>query len=40
MFTCSGSEANELALRIANAATGGEGVVVTEHAYHGNTPAP
>ena len=37
MFTCSGSEANELALRIAKACTGGEGVIVTEHAYHGNT---
>lgn len=37
MFTCSGSEANELALRIAKAHSGGTGVVVTEHAYHGNT---
>lgn len=39
MFACSGSEANELALRIAKAATGGDGVIVTEHAYHGNTNA-
>jgi 4-aminobutyrate aminotransferase-like enzyme len=37
MFCCTGSEANELALRIARVATGGEGVIVTENAYHGNT---
>jgi 4-aminobutyrate aminotransferase-like enzyme len=37
MFTCTGSEANDLALRIAKAATGGTGVVVTENAYHGVT---
>lgn len=39
MFCCTGSEANELALRIARAATGGEGIIVTEFAYHGNTQA-
>jgi len=39
MFCCTGSEANELALRVARAVTGGEGVIVTEHAYHGNTRA-
>lgn len=39
MFCCTGSEANELALRIARAATGGEGIIVTEFAYHGNTKA-
>ena len=33
----SGSEANELALRMARAHTGRTGVVVLEHAYHGNT---
>jgi 4-aminobutyrate aminotransferase-like enzyme len=33
----SGSEANELALRLARAHTGREDVVVLEHAYHGNT---
>ena len=38
-FTCSGSEANELALRIARAHTGRTGVVVLEAAYHGNTSA-
>jgi 4-aminobutyrate aminotransferase-like enzyme len=37
MFTCTGSEANDLALRVAKAATGGEGVIVTWNAYHGVT---
>ena len=37
MFTCTGSEANDLALRIAKAATGGQGVIVTRNAYHGVT---
>ena len=39
MFTCTGSEANELALRIARHFTGGEGIIVTDFAYHGNTKA-
>ena len=39
MFTCSGSEANDLALRIAQAATGGAGVIITAYAYHGVTQA-
>lgn len=39
MFTCTGSEANDLALRIARVATGGAGVIVTENAYHGVTAA-
>ena len=39
MFCCTGSEANELALRIARAVTGGEGLIVTDSAYHGNTKA-
>src|SRR5471032_3061708 len=39
ILTCTGSEANDLALRIAQAATGGTGFVVTEMAYHGNTAA-
>jgi 4-aminobutyrate aminotransferase-like enzyme/Ser/Thr protein kinase RdoA (MazF antagonist) len=38
-LVCSGSEANELALRLARAHTGREGVVVVETAYHGNTNA-
>jgi 4-aminobutyrate aminotransferase-like enzyme len=37
MFTCTGSEANDLALRIAKHTTGGTGVIVTENAYHGVT---
>lgn len=37
MFTCTGSEANDLALRLARAKTGGTGVIVTENAYHGVT---
>jgi len=39
MFCCTGSEANELALRIAASVTGGEGLVVVEYAYHGNSKA-
>jgi 4-aminobutyrate aminotransferase-like enzyme len=37
MFTCTGSEANDLALRIAKTATGGTGIIVTKNAYHGVT---
>ena len=37
MFTCTGSEANDLALRVAFAQTGGTGVIVTQNAYHGVT---
>ena len=37
MFTCTGSEANDLALRIAKLVTGGEGVIVSLNAYHGVT---
>jgi 4-aminobutyrate aminotransferase-like enzyme/Ser/Thr protein kinase RdoA (MazF antagonist) len=33
----SGSEANELALRMARTVTGGRGIVVVEGGYHGNT---
>ncbi|MDA0230733.1 MAG: aspartate aminotransferase family protein [Proteobacteria bacterium] len=39
VLTCTGSEANDLAMRIARSATGGRGFVVTETAYHGNTTA-
>ena len=39
VLTCTGSEANDLALRIAGTATGGTGFVVTQTAYHGNTAA-
>ncbi|WP_377294385.1 aspartate aminotransferase family protein [Rhizobium sp. SG2393] len=37
MMTCTGSESNDLAMRIARIATGGQGFIVTEAAYHGNT---
>ncbi|HEU5423387.1 MAG TPA: aminotransferase class III-fold pyridoxal phosphate-dependent enzyme, partial [Nitrolancea sp.] len=36
-FVCSGSEANELALRLARAHTRRKGLVVVDVAYHGNT---
>ena len=36
-LVCSGSEANELALRLARCHTGNDGVVVLEGGYHGNT---
>src|SRR5579859_2676034 len=36
-FLNSGSEANELALRLARAHTGRQDVIVLEHAYHGHT---
>jgi 4-aminobutyrate aminotransferase-like enzyme/Ser/Thr protein kinase RdoA (MazF antagonist) len=36
-MVCSGSEANELALRLARAHTGGHDVAVVDGAYHGNT---
>ncbi|REF73389.1 aspartate aminotransferase family protein [Paracoccus versutus] len=37
VLTCTGSEANDLAMRIAEVVTGGKGYIVTENAYHGNT---
>ena len=37
MFTCTGSEANDLALRIAKNHTGNTGIIVTRNAYHGVT---
>lgn len=37
MFTCTGSEAVDLALRIAKFHTKGTGIIVTEYAYHGIT---
>ena len=38
-LACTGSEANELALRIARFNTGGEGFICTNATYHGNTAA-
>ncbi|QGY32960.1 aspartate aminotransferase family protein [Pantoea cypripedii] len=37
MFTCTGSEANDLAIRIAKHYTGKNGIIVTSEAYHGNS---
>jgi 4-aminobutyrate aminotransferase-like enzyme len=39
MFTCTGSEANDLALRVARFYTGKTGIIVTAEAYHGNSGA-
>jgi 4-aminobutyrate aminotransferase-like enzyme/Ser/Thr protein kinase RdoA (MazF antagonist) len=38
-FVNSGSEANELALRLARAHSGGYDIVTPDHGYHGNTNA-
>lgn len=37
MLTCTGSEANDLALRMAKHHTGNKGIIVTSEAYHGNS---
>jgi 4-aminobutyrate aminotransferase-like enzyme len=37
MFTCTGSEANDLAMRVAKYVTGNQGIIVTAGAYHGLT---
>lgn len=37
VFTCTGTEANEVALAIARAVTGGQGIICTDAAYHGNS---
>lgn len=39
MYTCTGSEAVDLSLRIARYQTGGTGIIVTRNAYHGLTTA-
>jgi 4-aminobutyrate aminotransferase-like enzyme/Ser/Thr protein kinase RdoA (MazF antagonist) len=39
MFVNSGSEANDVAWRLAQSATGAKGALVMEHAYHGITEA-
>jgi 4-aminobutyrate aminotransferase-like enzyme len=39
IYTCTGSEAVDLALRIARYETGAEGIICTSHAYHGTTAA-
>ncbi len=37
IMTCTGSEANDIALRMAEAVTGKRGVIATDATYHGNT---
>jgi 4-aminobutyrate aminotransferase-like enzyme len=37
VYACTGSEANDLAVRISKAVTGGTGFIVTDYAYHGTT---
>lgn len=37
MFTCTGSESNDQALRIARMMGKGKGIICTNYAYHGNT---
>ena len=37
MLACTGSEANEIALRMARFASGAEGFIATNATYHGNT---
>ena len=39
VFTCTGSEANELALRMARLLSGREGIICSDNTYHGNTAA-
>jgi 4-aminobutyrate aminotransferase-like enzyme len=39
IMVCTGSEANDIALRMAEAVTGKRGIIVTDHTYHGNTSA-
>ncbi len=39
LMTCTGSEANDVALRMAQAATGKAGLIATDNTYHGNTTA-
>ncbi|MDQ1850617.1 aspartate aminotransferase family protein [Gemmobacter fulvus] len=39
VFACTGSEANDAACRIAENATGGDGYIVSDFAYHGTTMA-
>ena len=39
VMVCSGSEANDIALRMAQAVTGKRGFIATDATYHGNTTA-
>ncbi|MEO1819115.1 aspartate aminotransferase family protein [Pseudomonas sp.] len=37
MYMCTGSEANDLAIRVAQSWSGGTGIIVTQEAYHGTS---
>ncbi len=37
IFVCTGTEANDLATRIARTITGHQGMIVSEYSYHGNS---
>ncbi len=39
IMACTGSEANDVALRMAQAVTGKTGIIATDNTYHGNTLA-
>ncbi len=39
ILVCTGSEANDIALRMAQAVTGKRGIIATDNTYHGNTAA-
>jgi len=39
IMVCTGSEANDIALRMARAMTGKTGIIATDNTYHGNTTA-
>ena len=39
IMVCTGSEANDVALRMAQAVTGATGIIATDNTYHGNTAA-
>ena len=39
IMVCTGSEANDIALRMAQAVSGKTGIIATNHTYHGNTSA-
>ena len=38
-FVCTGTEANDLALRLARTQTGTKEIIVLDHAYHGHSPS-
>ena len=38
-FVCTGTEANDLALRLSRTHTGTKEIIVLEHAYHGHSPS-